>query len=196
MRPCVLFIDNYDSFTYNLVELVRRADVELRVCYSDDVAAMNHWGPLSDAFLISPGPGHPSERLALIQFMRRYLASKPMLGVCLGHQLLLQITGAEIVPAPAPRHGKTSPIVHRQQSIFRALPNPSAFMRYHSLVADRATISADWEILAEAMDDQAIMAVQHRTLPLWGVQFHPESILSYDGPQLVANWLAIAVLNK
>jgi anthranilate synthase/aminodeoxychorismate synthase-like glutamine amidotransferase len=196
MRPSVLFIDNYDSFTYNLVELVRREAVDVQVCYSDDMAALNRLAPEADAFLISPGPGHPSERIALIQLLRRYLASKPMLGVCLGHQLLLQITGADIVPAPAPRHGKTSLVIHSQQSIFSDLPNPAPFMRYHSLIADRATVSTDWEILAEATDDHTIMAVQHQTLPLWGVQFHPESILSYDGPRLIANWIQLAVQNK
>jgi len=187
----VVVIDNYDSFVYNLVQylgelgatpLVHRHD-ELSV---DDVVALE-----PDAVVISPGPGRPEDAGISNGVIEGLAGSTPLLGVCLGHQCIGQVFGGSVVRAPAIVHGKTSQVLHRGQGVLAGLPEPFEATRYHSLVVDRATLPADLEVTAET-DDGTIMAIRHRTFAVEGVQFHPESILTRAGKQLLGNFLASA----
>ena len=195
----VLVVDNYDSFTFNLVqylgELGAECDVRRNDAVSvDEVLSANRtraW----DRVLLSPGPCTPNEAgicLELIARMAKEREPLPILGVCLGHQSIGQAFGGSIVRAPKLMHGKTSDITHRGEGVFRGLPNPFVATRYHSLVIDPPTLPDVLELTAWTDDGAArptIMAVRHKTLPIEGVQFHPESILTLDGKRLLANWL-------
>jgi anthranilate synthase component 2 len=186
--PQVLVIDNYDSFVYNLVQYlgelgavptVRRHD-ELTV---DAVVALD-----PDAVLISPGPGRPEHAGVSNDVIRTLGPDKPILGVCLGHQCIGQVFGAEIVRAPEVVHGKTSVIHHRNEGVLTGLPEPFEATRYHSLVVDPTTVPPVLEVTAQT-DDGTVMALRHREYPVEGVQFHPESILTTPGKRLMANFL-------
>jgi len=187
----VVVIDNYDSFVYNLVQylgelgatpLVHRHD-ELTV---DDVVALE-----PDAVVISPGPGRPEDAGISNAVIQRLAGETPLLGVCLGHQCIGQVFGGSVVRAPAIVHGKTSQVRHRGQGVLAGLPNPFQATRYHSLVVDPETLPPDLEVTAET-DDGTVMAIRHRRYAVEGVQFHPESILTRAGKQLLANFLASA----
>ena len=184
----ILIIDNYDSFTYNLVDLVaRHTAVEV---VANDVAH-EVWQPLRPAgVLLSPGPGRPSDSGISPAVLRHCVGKIPVLGVCLGHQLIGEFFGGEIRHAAAPVHGKTSDIRHAESGIFAGLPNPLRVMRYHSLLVSEAGLPACLEITARTEAGE-IMALQHREHPITGVQFHPESILSEGGAQLIENWLRV-----
>ena len=185
----LLIIDNYDSFTYNLVQyfgelgcdvVVKRND-ELSL---DEVAALD-----PRQICISPGPGRPETAGISNDVIRRFATVKPILGVCLGHQCIGSVFGGEVVRAPRLMHGKTSPITHRDEGVFAGLPNPFAATRYHSLVVRRETLPDCLRITAETNEGE-IMGLQHRELPVHGVQFHPESILTFEGKQLLNNFLS------
>ncbi len=185
----MVVIDNYDSFVYNLVQylgelgatpLVYRHD-ELSV---DDVVALE-----PDAVVISPGPGRPEDAGISNGVIERLAGVTPLLGVCLGHQCIGQLFGGSVVPAPTIVHGKTSEVHHRGQGVLAGLPDPFEATRYHSLGVDRATLPADLEITAETTDG-VIMGLRHRRFAVEGVQFHPESILTTAGRQLLGNFLA------
>jgi len=189
MGARVVVIDNYDSFVYNLVQylgelgatpLVHRHD-ELSV---DDVVALE-----PDAVVISPGPGRPEDAGISNGVVERLAGVTPLLGVCLGHQCIGQVFGGTVVRAPSVVHGKTSLVHHRGQGVLAGLPEPFEATRYHSLVVDRATFPADLEITAETADG-VIMGLRHRHFAVEGVQFHPESILTRAGRQLLGNFLA------
>lgn len=183
----LLLIDNYDSFTYNLVQYFQCLDMEVMV-FKNDAIRIEEIEQLSPSHLvISPGPNSPMEAGISLQVIEHFYQSLPILGVCLGHQCLAQVFGAKIIPAPEIMHGKTSSIIHHKQGLFHELPSPFSVMRYHSLAVDIATLPPSFSIDAWAND--TIMAISHRQYPLFGLQFHPESILSEYGSTLLANFI-------
>ena len=186
----VLIIDNYDSFTYNLVHIVGSVTEHYNVI-RNDVMTIDEIKKLNpDKILISPGPGRP-EKAGVTEDLIRELGNRiPMLGVCLGHQAIGQVFGAKVVYAPKLMHGKTSQIYHDSKSLFENIPDGFTATRYHSLVLDPETIPDDLIVTARS-EDEVIMGVRHITWPLEGIQFHPESILTTEGPQLVRNWLKL-----
>jgi anthranilate synthase/aminodeoxychorismate synthase-like glutamine amidotransferase len=189
----ILVIDNYDSFTYNLVQYLGElgASPEVR---RNDAVAVEEIGELAPAAIVlSPGPCTPGEAGVTVPVVRRWGSEIPILGVCLGHQAIGEAYGGRVVRAGRVMHGKTSRIEHEGTGLFSGLPSPLEVMRYHSLVVERDTLPAELEIVAHASDDPGeIHALRHRELPVWGVQFHPESILTQGGKQLLANFLELA----
>jgi anthranilate synthase component 2 len=185
-------IDNYDSFTYNLVHYLGELGTEVRVYRNDAMSADAVIAEAPPAIVVSPGPCDPDQAGITLELIEK-AASKgiPLLGVCLGHQSIGQAFGGKVIRAPKPMHGKLSAIHHRQQGIFRDLPSPFSATRYHSLIVERASLPACLEVTAET-DDKLIMALAHRDLPMFGVQFHPESIASEHGHKLLANFLRLA----
>ncbi len=187
----ILMIDNYDSFTYNLVqELAEISETEIEVVRNDVAGAGELLRRRPRAIVISPGPGTPDDAGVSMDLIRA-AGETPMLGICLGLQSLAAVHGGSIVRAPAPVHGKTSRIHHNDTGVMAGLPNPFIATRYHSLVVDRATVPEELEITAWT-DDGLVMGVAHRERPHHAVQFHPESYLSADGMQLLANFLTLA----
>ena len=184
----VVCIDNYDSFTWNLVQYLQvlGADVEV---YRNDAISVEHIGALEpDRLLISPGPCDPDRAGISTAAIKRYAGELPILGVCLGHQSIGQVFGGEVVRAKQLMHGKTSSIHHKSQGVFRGLPNPFTATRYHSLAVDRESLPETLEITAWTEDGE-IMGLRHRDLSVEGVQFHPESILTESGMDLLSNFL-------
>ncbi|HTN73799.1 MAG TPA: aminodeoxychorismate/anthranilate synthase component II [Pirellulaceae bacterium] len=190
----ILLIDNYDSFVHNLARHLRRLGQETRVVRNDaiDVSAIRKLDPA--AIVISPGPGTPSEAGCSLDVVRELQRDLPILGVCLGHQTIGQALGGRIVRASEPLHGRASQIEHNQRGLFAAVPTPFTACRYHSLVIEEASLPAELEITARALDG-TIMAIAHRELPLLGVQFHPEAVLTQHGYLLLANFLRLAGLS-
>jgi len=188
----LLVIDNYDSFTYNLVQYFGELSVQIRVVRNDQInlKRIRQWRPRQ--IVISPGPGRPEDAGISMEVIREFLGTTPILGVCLGHQCLAAAFGGRIIQARRLMHGKTSRIYHNGKSIFSKVKNPFEATRYHSLVIDRKTLPKDFEIIARTQDsDREIMAVQHKRYPVWGVQFHPESILTTEGKKILANFLEL-----
>ena len=184
----VLVIDNYDSFVYNLVQYLGELGAEPLV-HRSDALTMEQIEDLAPAgVLISPGPGNPDEAGLSNEVIRTFAGRAPVFGVCLGHQCIGQVFGGEVVRAPEVMHGKTSLIRHQDTGVFAGLPNPLEATRYHSLVVDRASLPDVLEITAET-DDGIVMGLRHRELDVEGVQFHPESILTMKGHDLLANFL-------
>ena len=184
----VLIIDNYDSFTYNLVQQLGEIGAEITVFRNDaiDIAGIRAVAP--DAIVLSPGPGRPEDAGITCMVIKDLGGEIPILGVCLGHQAIGQVFGGEIVAAPTLMHGKTSQIHHQGTGVFTGLPDPFTATRYHSLVIDPTTVPEVLEVTATTADG-VIMGVAHQSLNIHGVQFHPESILSPLGPQLLATFL-------
>ena len=185
----ILMIDNYDSFTYNLVQYLGELGADVQVYRNDRIAVAEIERLAPEKIVISPGPCTPTEAGVSCEVIQHFAGRMSILGVCLGHQCLGQVFGGEIVRAPALFHGKTSMIYHDGKTIFRGLPRPFEATRYHSLVIRRETLPDCLEISAET-DDGVIMGVRHRELPVEGVQFHPESILTAEGKRLLANFLS------
>lgn len=189
----VLVLDNYDSFTYNLVQYLGELG-ESPVVYRNDaltVEAVRELAP--GAIVISPGPCTPSEAGISVPLIRALGATTPVLGVCLGHQAIGEAYGGRVVRADRVMHGKTSRITHTGDPLFAGLPSPLEVMRYHSLVVERTSLPDDLLVVAEAEDRPSeIHALRHRTHPVWGVQFHPESILTQGGRQLLRNFLTLS----
>ncbi len=190
----ILVIDNYDSFTYNLVQLLASAGADPVVVRNDVESVDQLLARRPDGILLSPGPGRPEEAGACLPLLARR-PRLPIFGVCLGHQALGASFGAEVGRAPVLMHGKTSQIRHRGEGLFAGLPNPFAATRYHSLEVRESTLPPELEAVAWS-EDGIVMALRHRELPYWGVQFHPESVLTLAGPQLVANFLALAAAHR
>ncbi|HUR48837.1 MAG TPA: aminodeoxychorismate/anthranilate synthase component II [Acidimicrobiales bacterium] len=187
--PRVLVIDNYDSFVYNLVQYLAQLGAE-PVVHRNDAITLEEARQLSpDAVLISPGPGRPADAGVSNELIRELGPSVPLLGVCLGHQCIAEVFGGAIVRAPEIMHGKTSMIHHEDAGVMRGLPSPFEATRYHSLVVEPASFPADLQVTART-EDGVIMGLRHTDLPIEGVQFHPESVLTAGGHQLLANWLA------
>jgi anthranilate synthase component 2 len=185
----ILVVDHYDSFVYNLVQLVEGQGHRTRVVRSDAATAADLADGRPDAVILSPGPGRPEDAGCFVELVRALDPGTPFLGVCLGHQALGAAFGARVIRAPEPVHGKASPIHHRSSGVFDGLPDPFPAGRYHSLVVDRETLPPEVEVLAHTTDG-LIMAIGHRSLPRVGVQFHPESILTPAGPRLISNFLS------
>ncbi|WP_332671436.1 aminodeoxychorismate/anthranilate synthase component II [Aromatoleum sp.] len=184
----LLMIDNYDSFTYNLVQYFGELGADVKV-YRNDELTLEQLAALKPAQLvISPGPCTPAEAGISVPAIREFAGKLPILGVCLGHQSIGAAFGGKVVHAKRLMHGKTSPVFHEGQGVFRGLPNPVTCTRYHSLAIERESLPDCLEVTAWTDDDE-IMGVRHRTLAVEGVQFHPESILSEQGHQLLRNFL-------
>src|SRR3989454_7040208 len=188
----VLILDNYDSFVYNLAQYAGEIADEVVVKRNDEVTipAVRRFSP--DKIIISPGPGTPADPRffgVCTEVLRKVSSETPTLGVCLGHQGIVHSFGGKIVRARRLRHGKTSPIRHDGKGIFRGLENPFEATRYHSLIVDRRSLPDSLEVSAQSDDDGEIMGVRHRTFPIDGVQFHPESILTVDGHRIIENFL-------
>jgi len=191
VAPRVLVVDNYDSFVYNLVQYLGELGAEPLVHRHDELSLAEIEALEPDAVLISPGPGRPEDAGLSNEVIRRFAGRRPVLGVCLGHQCLGQVYGAEVVRAAEIMHGKTSLIHHTGVGVFAGLPSPFEATRYHSLVVDRGSVPAELEITAWT-DDGTVMGLRHRhhEIPVEGVQFHPESILTASGHDLLRNFLA------
>jgi anthranilate synthase component II len=186
----VTLIDNYDSFTFNLVHYLGELGAEVEVWRNDEIAVKDALAAEPDAIVLSPGPCTPSEAGVCLELVRAASETTPMLGVCLGHQAIGQAFGGEIKRAPAPMHGKVSRISHNARGLFRGLNGPFSATRYHSLIIERSSAPDELEITAES-DDGLVMGVAHRERPVFGVQFHPESIASENGRQILRNFLEL-----
>jgi anthranilate synthase component 2 len=187
----ILLIDNYDSFTWNLVHLIGGLGASVDVRRNDSLTVADALGDEHDAVVLSPGPCTPNEAGICLDLVREGARVKPIFGVCLGLQAIGQAFGGEVVRAPLPMHGKVSTIQHKARGLFRGINGPLQATRYHSLVVDRASCPVDLEIEA-ATEDGLIMALSHRDLPVHGVQFHPESIASEHGATILRNFLDLA----
>ncbi len=187
----ILMIDNYDSFTYNLVHYLGELGEKVTTIRNDDITLdeINSLDP--DIIVISPGPCTPKEAGASVDIIKEFAGKKPILGVCLGHQSIADAYGADIVRAERLLHGKTSEIFHNNEGIFKDIPNPFEATRYHSLLIDRETLSDDFEVTAWTKEDE-IMGIRHKTLLVEGVQFHPESVLTTYGKDILNNFLKLA----
>jgi anthranilate synthase component 2 len=186
--PRVLVVDNYDSFTFNLVQCLSALGADCTVVENDRTSVAEVRAAQVDGVLISPGPGAPEGAGISLELIRELGGSLPILGVCLGHQAIACAFGGRVSRAVAPVHGKVSSVTHDGRGVFRGLPSPFEATRYHSLLVERDSLPGELEVSAHTSSGE-IMGLRHRALPLEGVQFHPESILTQHGAQLVQNWL-------
>jgi anthranilate synthase component II len=186
----LLVIDNYDSFTYNLVQYFGQLGVAQRVFRNDAITPEEALALNPDRVMLSPGPCSPTEAGVTLDIIKAFAGRKPILGVCLGHQAIGHYYGGRVVRAERLMHGKVSPILHRNTDLFRGLPAGFPGTRYHSLLVERATFPAELEITAETAEGE-IMGLRHRQLPIWGVQFHPESIATEGGMSILKNFLEL-----
>jgi len=186
----ILMIDNYDSFTYNLVQYLSQLGREVEVFRNDAITLEQIEGLKPKYIVISPGPGRPEEAGISCALIRKFGAKIPILGVCLGHQAIGYCFGAKVIRAGKLMHGKTSLIYHNRKGIFKGIPNPFEATRYHSLLVERESLPACFEITAQTKEKE-IMGLKHRDYPVWGVQFHPESILTKHGMELLKNFLKL-----
>ena len=187
----ILLIDNYDSFTYNLFHYLGELGADVRVVRNDEISAAEALGMKPEGIVLSPGPCTPNEAGICLDVIKQADGAMPILGVCLGHQAIGQVYGGKVVRAPEPMHGKLSRVHHTGKSVFRGLNNDFLATRYHSLTIDPPSMPASLEVTATS-EDGVIQGVMHKTHPVHGVQFHPESIASENGHALLANFLQIA----
>ncbi len=185
----VLVIDNYDSFTYNLVQYLGELGAEVQVMRNDAVNVSDVANAKADRIVISPGPGRPEHAGVTMDVIRELGERTPILGVCLGHQAIGAVFGGDVVRAGVPMHGKTSTIEHDGRGVFRGIAGPFRASRYHSLVVAEQSLPAALEVTARTREDATIMGLRHRTWPVYGVQFHPESILTGEGKTILGNFL-------
>ncbi|NOY14388.1 MAG: aminodeoxychorismate/anthranilate synthase component II [Deltaproteobacteria bacterium] len=186
----LLMIDNYDSFTYNLVQYFMELGEEVEVIRNDKLTLDDIAQLAPRQLVISPGPCTPKEAGVSVAAIRRFAGQIPILGICLGHQSITEAFGGEVIRAERLMHGKISPILHDSSGIFKGIPNPFTATRYHSLIAERETFPACLRVTAWT-EEQEIMGLQHKELPVWGMQFHPESILTTEGMALLRNFLVL-----
>jgi anthranilate synthase component 2 len=186
----IVLIDNYDSFTFNLVHYLGELGADVVVHRNDKIAVADVVAAVPDAIVLSPGPCTPNEAGICLELIATASPTIPVLGVCLGHQAIGQVFGGHVVRAPVPVHGKLSEMTHRGEGVFRGINGPFRATRYHSLVVDRDTMPDDLAVTAET--DRLVMGLEHRALPVHGVQFHPESIASEHGHVILKNFLDIA----
>lgn len=191
----ILVVDNYDSFTYNLVHYLAELGAETKVVRNDDLTAAEAWALKPEAVLLSPGPCTPNEAGVCLALLDTAPLDMPIFGVCLGHQAMGQAFGGDVIRAKALMHGKTSPILHEGKSVFGGLPSPFTATRYHSLAVKRETLPDVLEVTAWTADGE-IMGLAHKTRPIHGVQFHPESIATEHGHDLLANFLDLAGVKR
>lgn len=188
----ILVLDNYDSFTFNLVQMLGKFGQDIAVKRNNDVTVDDIIAMQPERIVISPGPGRPEHAGITLELIRSCSAYVPILGVCLGHQAIGLAFGAEVVHAPTLMHGRTSQIHHDRRKIYEGVPTPFTATRYHSLVISPASVPPALEVTSRTTDG-VIMGVRHRDLPVEGVQFHPESILTDSGEQIIRNWLQVQV---
>ncbi|MCX7661530.1 MAG: aminodeoxychorismate/anthranilate synthase component II [Candidatus Omnitrophica bacterium] len=188
-RIRLLMIDNYDSFTYNLVQYLGELGANLKVVRNDKISIEDIRKLKPSGIVISPGPGRPESAGVSCQLIKDFKGAIPILGVCLGHQCIGYVFGGRIVQAKRLMHGKTSLIYHNQKEIFKGIPSPFEATRYHSLVIEKKSLPEVLEITAWTKQDNEIMGVKHKDYPIWGVQFHPESILTKVGKKILLNFL-------
>jgi len=186
----VLVIDNYDSFTYNLVQLLGRYKSEIVTKRNDEIGIDEIISLKPDKIMISPGPGRPEDSNIAVTILEKLSGTIPILGVCLGHQAIGYVYGGKIINALELMHGKVSPIKHDNKTIFKNIPQNFRATRYHSLIIDRNSLPAGLEISAET-EDGIIMGIRHKNFPIEGIQFHPESILTEEGKNIIKNWLSL-----
>jgi anthranilate synthase/aminodeoxychorismate synthase-like glutamine amidotransferase len=186
----LLVLDNYDSFTYNLVQYFGKLGVEQRIFRNNEITPKEALALNPDRVLLSPGPCTPSDAGVTLDIIGAFAGRKPIFGVCLGHQAIGQYFGGRVVRADRLMHGKTSPIRHRSTDLFEGMPQGFQGTRYHSLLVERSTFPRELEITAET-DEGEVMGLRHRTLPIWGVQFHPESIATEGGMRILENFLGL-----
>jgi anthranilate synthase/aminodeoxychorismate synthase-like glutamine amidotransferase len=185
----ILVIDNYDSFTYNLVQYLGELGADVRVRRNDQVTVEEVEAMQPEKILISPGPGRPEDAGVTMDVIRRFAPTTPLLGVCLGHQAIGMVYGGTVCRATTPMHGKTSMVVHDGKGVFSGLTAPIQAGRYHSLIISNDNVPAELEVAARTKEDGTIMAVRHRKYPVHGVQFHPESVLTEEGKRILRNFL-------
>ena len=186
----LLVIDNYDSFTYNLVQYFGQLGVEQAVYRNDAITVAEARALKPERIMISPGPCSPTEAGVSLEMIAAFAGEIPLLGVCLGHQSIGQHFGGKVLRADRLMHGKTSPVTHKDTDLFQGLPNPMEATRYHSLIVERATLPDCLQVTAETEAGE-IMGLAHKELPVWGVQFHPESIATESGMQILENFLKL-----
>ena len=186
----ILIIDNYDSFTYNLVQYLGEMGQNLKVVRNDKMTLENIKALRPKKIVISPGPGFPKDAGISNDLIREFAGKVPILGVCLGHQCIGEVFGGKVVKGKRPMHGKTSKIYHNGKDIFKGLKNPFDAIRYHSLVVEQKSFPKCLEMTAQT-NDKEIMGLRHKKFPVWGVQFHPESILTVDGKKILKNFLEL-----
>ncbi len=191
----ILVVDNYDSFTYNLVHYLAELGAQTHVVRNDDLSVEEAWALQPEAVLLSPGPCAPDQAGICLSLIETAAETMPILGVCLGHQSIGQVFGGEVVRAKTLMHGKTSPILHEGRGVFGGLPSPFTATRYHSLAVRRETLPDVLEVTAWTEDGE-IMGLSHRTRPIHGVQFHPESIATQHGHEMIANFLDLAGVKR
>jgi anthranilate synthase/aminodeoxychorismate synthase-like glutamine amidotransferase len=185
----VLVIDNYDSFTYNLVQYLGELGATVVVRRNDEASIEQLRGLTHNRVVISPGPGRPEQAGVTLDVIKEFGPRMPLLGVCLGHQAIGLAFGGEVVRAPAPIHGKTSTVQHNKTGVFAGLAPEFQAGRYHSLIVAEASLPPDLEVTARTKDDNLVMGLRHRALPIHGVQFHPESVLTNEGRRILRNFL-------
>lgn len=189
----VVMIDNYDSFTYNLVQYLQMLGLNVETLRNDALSAKEALALKPDFFVLSPGPSSPDQAGVCLELLREAAAEKiPLLGVCLGHQAIGQAFGGKVIKAPEPVHGKTAQLKHSGQGVFQGLANPVQVTRYHSLIVEKKSLPPVFDITAET-EDGLIMGLRHKTLPIEGIQFHPESVLTESGLRMLENFAASVV---
>jgi para-aminobenzoate synthetase component II len=186
----VTVIDNYDSFVYNLVQYLGQLGVESDVWRNDEITVAEVGRQRPTGVLLSPGPGTPDRAGIMLDLIKTYAGEFPIFGVCLGHQAIGEAFGGVVDRAPELLHGKTSEVTHEGVGVLAGLPDPFTATRYHSLAVIESTLPSEFEVTGRTVDSRLVMAMRHRTLPLEGVQFHPESVLTQGGHLMLANWLA------
>jgi anthranilate synthase/aminodeoxychorismate synthase-like glutamine amidotransferase len=186
----LLVIDNFDSFTYNLVQYFGELGVDQKVYRNNAITVDEALALNPDRVMISPGPCSPNEAGVSLDMIAAFAGKKPLLGVCLGHQSIGQHFGGKVIRADRLMHGKTSPVTHRDTDIFKGMPNPMQATRYHSLIVERSTLPDCLEVTAETAEGE-IMGMAHKDLPIWGVQFHPESLATVGGMKMLENFLKL-----
>lgn len=184
----ILVIDNYDSFTYNLVNLVAIQGVDVKTVRNDEITLQEIADLSPKGILLSPGPGRPEDAGISEEVIRRFGPACPIIGICLGHQAIGQVFGGDVIHAPSLMHGKISSVIHTGDPLFEDVPNPFTATRYHSLALDTNTLPSSLQVTCRT-EDGVIMGVRHVEYPLQGVQFHPESILTPDGETIIKNWV-------
>lgn len=187
----ILLIDNYDSFTHNIVQTIKSLDSTIEIdVRRNDAVTLDEVDRLSPSHvIISPGPGTPADTGISITVIQRWAGKVPLLGICLGHQAIAAAFGGQVIQSPKLMHGKTSEIEHDGEGVFHGIASPMTATRYHSLIVDESTLPAEFDISARTTDLGEIMGIRHKSLPIEGVQFHPESFLTDDGPALLRNFL-------
>ncbi|HWK23976.1 MAG TPA: aminodeoxychorismate/anthranilate synthase component II [Ureibacillus sp.] len=192
----ILLIDNYDSFTYNLYQQISNLNKTVKVVRNDSITIDEIRLLKPEAIVLSPGPGTPAEAGITVDIVKELYKEFPILGICLGHQSIGEAFGGEIVRARNIMHGKLSKLDYQQKGLFEALEGDIEVMRYHSLIIDPATLPKELEVIASSLDDKEIMAVQHKEFPIFGLQFHPESIGTETGTKMIESFLKIIALIK